>query len=424
MAVCTVSMLAACGDKTVEPCEVHSWDAGRVTREATCGEHGIKTYTCTVCGETKTETAGAATGEHTYNGSVCTVCGYVDMSDMSQAEGIAEYGYYHIDADQSHTVTTGDKIYFGSYPQQKVTDAAVLSALNASSGEWTGYEYYAESAVNSNLMFYRDVTQNGVRYRGVKIDNYRPSRSDGGSDTTYISENGYTKGNTYWFEYSAIEWRVLGYENGEAILNTVKSIDAQAYRNTLVKEGTIYYSDAEKSAYANNWETSDIREWLNNTFLASSFTDGEKTKIVTQTLDNENTGYSATNKYALGQNQTEDKVYLLSYADILNADYGFPVDKVTGSGHESIEDLTVCKTGTDYATCQGLRTSMQSANANGEPCSMWMLRSAGGTSFSFCGVSKYGTLTKSNLSTFTDEDAIVIGTNTGISPAINLKMGK
>lgn len=33
----------------------HTWNEGRVTKEATLTEEGIKTYTCTVCGETKTE---------------------------------------------------------------------------------------------------------------------------------------------------------------------------------------------------------------------------------------------------------------------------------------------------------------------------------------------------------------------------------
>ena len=35
--------------------ENHSWDNGKVTKEATCAQEGVKTYTCTVCGETKTE---------------------------------------------------------------------------------------------------------------------------------------------------------------------------------------------------------------------------------------------------------------------------------------------------------------------------------------------------------------------------------
>ena len=41
----------------------HKWDNGKETKKATCKEDGVKTYTCTVCGETKTETI-KATGEH------------------------------------------------------------------------------------------------------------------------------------------------------------------------------------------------------------------------------------------------------------------------------------------------------------------------------------------------------------------------
>lgn len=422
-AVFAVATFTACGEKQATPCAEHSWDEGRVTA-ATCGEHGLITYTCTVCGEIKTDIYGAATGEHTYEGNVCTVCGYVDMTGLSEEEAFSSYGYYHIDDDGSHTVNTGDKIYFGSYPQTKVTQSELLEELNSAEAVWHSYGYYADGAVNDNLMSYADVTLNGTKYRGVKIEEYRSSRTDGSPEKNYISSNGYEQGFTYWFGYSAIEWRVLNYENGEVMLNAVKCIDSQAMINSVVKDGMVYYADAAMTAYSNNWEKSDIRAWLNGEFLTVAFTAEEQAKIVMQTLDNVNTGYSATSKYTAGQNDTQDKVYLLSYEDILNADYGYPVDKVTGSGHESILDLTVCKTGTDYADCQGLRTSAQSQNANGEACSWWMLRSAGGTSFSVCGVNKYGLLSKSNTTTFTDEDAVVVGTNSGISPAVNLKIGK
>ncbi len=33
----------------------HDWDAGRVTKQPTASAEGVKTYTCTICGETKTE---------------------------------------------------------------------------------------------------------------------------------------------------------------------------------------------------------------------------------------------------------------------------------------------------------------------------------------------------------------------------------
>lgn len=43
--------------------KAHTWDAGKITQEATCEKTGIKTYTCTVCKTTKTEEI-PATGNH------------------------------------------------------------------------------------------------------------------------------------------------------------------------------------------------------------------------------------------------------------------------------------------------------------------------------------------------------------------------
>ena len=37
----------------------HSYNAGEITTEATCEKTGIRTYTCTVCGATKTETVSS-----------------------------------------------------------------------------------------------------------------------------------------------------------------------------------------------------------------------------------------------------------------------------------------------------------------------------------------------------------------------------
>ena len=52
----------ACGDSYVDTyvdALGHSWDSGKVTKPATETEDGVKTYTCTRCGETKTESIPA-----------------------------------------------------------------------------------------------------------------------------------------------------------------------------------------------------------------------------------------------------------------------------------------------------------------------------------------------------------------------------
>ncbi|MGN1307917.1 MAG: 5'-nucleotidase C-terminal domain-containing protein, partial [Faecousia sp.] len=60
-------------DEATKPCEEHTWDEGKVTKEPTCTEEGEIVYTCERCGETKTETL-PATG-HNYVNGVCTGCG-------------------------------------------------------------------------------------------------------------------------------------------------------------------------------------------------------------------------------------------------------------------------------------------------------------------------------------------------------------
>ena len=49
----------ACGDSYVDTyvdALGHAWDNGKVTKPATEAEDGVKTFTCTRCGETKTGT--------------------------------------------------------------------------------------------------------------------------------------------------------------------------------------------------------------------------------------------------------------------------------------------------------------------------------------------------------------------------------
>ena len=76
----------------VDSCDNHTWNAGKITTQATCSKAGVKTFTCTVCGKIKKETI-KATGKHTivkdkavkptYNkagkteGSHCSICGTI-----------------------------------------------------------------------------------------------------------------------------------------------------------------------------------------------------------------------------------------------------------------------------------------------------------------------------------------------------------
>ena len=100
-----------CGEKlsdgkTIAKATEHTWDAGKVTKAATCTEKGVKTYTCTVCGATKTEEIAATGHQHTevrnkveatctkegYSGDVyCTDCGTKLSSGTEIAKKAHEY---------------------------------------------------------------------------------------------------------------------------------------------------------------------------------------------------------------------------------------------------------------------------------------------------------------------------------------------
>lgn len=66
--VCTVCYTVV-NTGHVLPAHDHAWDGGEITKAATCAEEGIKTYTCAVCDETKTEAVPADPANHSDYGT-------------------------------------------------------------------------------------------------------------------------------------------------------------------------------------------------------------------------------------------------------------------------------------------------------------------------------------------------------------------
>ncbi|MBQ6543696.1 MAG: hypothetical protein IJL77_04835, partial [Clostridia bacterium] len=182
----------------------------------------------------------------------------------------------------SAAYSVGDTIYFGTYPQSEVTDTATIAVLTAKAAAstatgdgWKSYGYYSGSGEHndgnmaaSDYMRYIDIIVNDNKYRGVTFDSYRPIYT-GITSTAGKSEqddNGYETGNVYWFRYDPIQWRVLDPDSGLVLCETL--IDSQAYNNFLLYDSDAgeNYGDSNKTYYANNYEKSSIREWLNDDF--------------------------------------------------------------------------------------------------------------------------------------------------------------
>lgn len=115
----------------------HTWDAGVVTQKPTAAEPGVKTYTCTVCGQTRTEAIPATGVPETCNGGpACPGYAFRDMPAPSiwSHEGLdycIDHGYI---AGTSATTVT---------PDGECTRAMIVSILYRVQGEpakVNGYE--------------------------------------------------------------------------------------------------------------------------------------------------------------------------------------------------------------------------------------------------------------------------------------------
>ena len=94
-----------------------------------------------------------------------------------------------------------------------------------------------------------------------------------------------------------IMWLVLDVTEDSALLLSIKNLDC-----------ITYYPTADTVT----WETSQIREWLNDDFINSSFTEEERSRILQTTVINEDHPTYQTP----GGNTTEDKIFLLSASEV------------------------------------------------------------------------------------------------------------
>ena len=173
---------------------------------------------------------------------------------------------------ESGKKVTWDCLWFGSYPQSKITkkDGDIYTTLKN--------------------------TDNWDKNGDALIDNIK-----------------YHKTKKSYFKYEPIKWRVLQSENQEAFLLSDVILDKQAY-NTDFEYIT--------------WEESSLRTWLNGEFINRAFSDEEKEKInITEIVNQDNPDYGTE-----GGNNTSDKIFLLSLSEVSEQQdgekYGFLDDRM------------------------------------------------------------------------------------------------
>lgn len=267
----------------------------------------------------------------------------------------------------------GDHIQYGNYPQSKVTDKSTLALLEKKAKKWRSYNYYSGSGSwadgkmePSDYMFYADidVDGDGLRdYRAVRIDKYRPYYTGYTSNSSDSNQdnNGYTTGNIYYFKFEPISWRILDPDDG--LIMTEKIMDSQAYNNYIINANSAYWGDADKTYYANDYYNSSIRQWLNRDFYNTAFTSSQANNIRKDVTLNNDCYSSSYPQY--NSQESNDKIFLLSYEEARTSAYGF-------SSSSSTYDTARRAQGTDYAKSQGLSVSGSSSYYGN---SWWWLRS-------------------------------------------------
>ena len=115
----------------------HTWDAGVVTQKPTAAEPGVRTYTCTVCGQTRTETIPATGVPETCNGGpACPGYAFRDMP----APGIWSHAGLDYCIDHGYIAGTSATTVT---PDGECTRAMIVSILYRVQGEpakVNGYE--------------------------------------------------------------------------------------------------------------------------------------------------------------------------------------------------------------------------------------------------------------------------------------------
>lgn len=177
-------------------------------------------------------------------------------------------------------------------------------------------------------------------------------------------------------DMTPIEWLVLARNGNKALLISRYGLDAQPY-------------NADYTSVT--WETCTLRTWLNGTFYNKAFSSAEQAAILTTNVDNsKNQCYSGWS--TSGGNNTQDKVFLLSYAEA-NKYFGVEYWKNTGA-RDNVKSRVAP---TPYAIAQGAYTSSSNMTADSNVAGWWWLRSPGSYQSSAAYVSPNGSLRDHNV---------------------------
>lgn len=216
-----------------------------------------------------------------------------DKPQTSDSDESLTYGEMSVSADSAAPKVDGRVCRFGSYPQRRINDEAIISVFAAEPKPTTlndnGWQVMFRNKECKPYTWYKDKTINGKMYRAVFFNRFREIFTIRQTDIPPSVQRmaKYTPMRIYVFAYEEIEWNILDISRSGATLVSSVGLDCREFNSCDL---------------SGEWECSTIRQWLNEDFCNTAFTEAEQ-------------------EY-LWKNSDEEKVTILdSDLDISNRNY-------------------------------------------------------------------------------------------------------
>ena len=220
--------------------------------------------------------------------------------------------------DIHHATVEDRELFFGAFPQDLKLPSVTVSETAEPCGYYLGSD--------------------GAYYAKWKAD-------PAGDQYTFKSGEPIEKNKVYWFKVQPIKWCVLNVQDGVAVLfaDEILATGAYLFGNYPILAG-MEQEDYLMSGEENEYEQSGIRHWIIRDFFLAAFTPEEQELVLTTKVDN---SVASTNERwnPHACNDTEDKVFLLSAAEIVSKTFG--IDMLAS------ESTAAYKIPTDFARAMG-----------------------------------------------------------------------
>ncbi len=387
------------------------------------------------------EEAGMTVTAHYNNGTTRTVEGTIttDTTELTRSAGInkpVEVSY----TENGIEKTAAFNVDVASYQFTETVQDVVGYVGTMTDGTYKQFGDWPQTIRGSDVEIGEGtLVRGGLTYHVGSDGNYYVAAAENAYDAgaEYQYSNGLQAGQggstTVYFKVEPIVWRVLTEDynsTGKALLLAERiltgGIPIPYYVDT--NQRTI---GGQTTVYANNWQYSTIRAWLNGNyeandtqdktytdkgFLQTAFTSAARDEIAETDVDNSvastfGRGESIQSNPYASNTPTKDKVFLLSVQEATTSEYGFAEYNVYVGDDNGTTISTRIRVTTDYARATGAYQS-PSEGIGG----WWWLRSPRYDIENIArNINGFGTAVPSNY-------AIVNVTDGGVVPALCVQL--